>query len=64
MKTYEKALAMFAELLDSEFGGFDADYFEYHTAREWGIHALSCAYGKTCFEVDEDLEKYEGERRF
>ena len=61
---YENAIAKFAELLDLEFGAEVADYFEYRTAREWGIHALSLAYGKVAQSVDGDLAKMEGGRVF
>lgn len=61
---YENVIDKFAELLDLEFGSEVADYFEYHTAREWGIHALSLAYGKVAQVVDDDLAKIEGGRAF
>ena len=62
--SYEKAIERFAEMLDNEFGHKDADFFEYRTAREWGIIALSCAFEKVSEVVDEDLEAAEGESFF
>lgn len=50
--SYEKAIERFAEMLDNEFGHKDADFFEYRTAREWGIIALSCAFEKVSDVVD------------